>query len=80
MSKSFNRRINYHVAYNIMLVALYFVRSIVLLFPYQNRVFRIIGFGVTSYFKIYIIACNVCGSDMSRYLIITDLIVIPYIF
>ena len=51
MSKSFNRRIIYHVAYNIMLVALYLVCSIVLLFPYQNRVFTIIGFGVTSYFK-----------------------------
>ena len=49
MSKSFNRCINYHVAY--MLVALYFVCSIVLLFPYQNRVFRIIGFGITSYLK-----------------------------
>ena len=38
-----------------MLVALYFVCSIVLLFPYQNWVFRIIGFGVTSYLKIYIL-------------------------
>ena len=33
----------------IMLVALYFVCSIVLIIPYQNRVFIIIGFGVTSY-------------------------------
>ena len=48
MSKSINVLI---IMVRIMLVALYFVCSIVLLYPYLNRVFRIIGFGVTSYLK-----------------------------
>ena len=52
MSKSFNRRINYHVSYNVC--CFIFVCSIVLLFPYQNRVFIIIGFGVTSCFKKFL--------------------------